>query len=269
MSTPKGASRRTCRGTACPLSVIVTARDEEDQLPAALASVTGWADEVVAVIDPRTTDGSRELAAAAGATVLEHPYLSSSDQYNWGLERARHRWSLILDADERVSGELRGEIAATVTAPAHPAYSVRRFNFAFGRRLRFGDWGRDRIVRLVDREHARFAARAVHGAVQATSVGDLHGYLEHHTLRSLEQYLPKVYDYARRGADEALSAGTRSGLVTAISRAEWRFVRGYVLRLGVLDGMPGLVVAVLAAHGTFLKWAMVWQGGRARPPTPR
>jgi hypothetical protein len=175
---------------------------------------------------------------------------------------------LVLDADERASGDLGREVAAALAEPSVAAYSVRRVNFAFGQRLRFGDWGRDRIVRLLDRESAAFEARAVHGAVRAPSIGRLGGHLEHHSMRSLEQYVPKVYDYARRGAADMLAAGRRSGPVTAVARAEWRFLRAYVLRLGFLDGMPGLIVAVLAAHGTFLKWSLVWQrrGERGVPP---
>jgi (heptosyl)LPS beta-1,4-glucosyltransferase len=247
----------------CPLSVIVAARDEEEQLPAALGSVSGWAGDVLVVIDPETVDRSREVAAAAGARILEHRYISSSDQYNWALGQSRHRWGLVLDADERASEELRGEIAAALVDPRCSAYSVRRRNFAFGRRLRFGDWGRDRVVRLLDREQASFEPRAVHGAARARSVGRLRGHLEHHSLRSLEQYVPKVYDYAQRGAADLLASGRRSGPVTAVARAEWRFLRAYFMRLGCLDGMPGLIVAVLAAHGTFLKWAAVWQARRA------
>jgi glycosyltransferase involved in cell wall biosynthesis len=250
-----------------PVSVLLIARDEEAQLAESLPTVVGWADEVTVVVDPRTTDRSREVAAAAGATVLHHEYRSSSAQYNWGSERCRHDWVFVLDADERVTGGLRAGIAAAIAAPRHPAYAARRVNFAFDRRLRFGDWGRDRIVRLFDRRAARFEERAVHGAVRAASVGMLDGELEHRSLRSLDQYLPKVHEFARRGAADLRRAGRSGGLAVAITRAEWRFFRAYFLRLGALDGFPGLIVAILAAYGTFLKWTMVWEATRRGPRT--
>lgn len=250
-----------------PISVLLIARDEEAQLAESLPSVVGWADEVLVVVDPRTTDRSREVAVAAGASVLEHEYQSSSAQYNWGSGRCRHDWVFVVDADERVTAGLRAGIERALAAPRHPAYAARRVNFAFGRRLRFGDWGHDRIVRLFDRRKACFEERAVHGAVRAASVGRLDGDLEHRSLRSLDQYLPKVHDFARRGAADLRCAGRSSGLAVAITRAEWRFVRAYFLRLGVLDGFPGLVVAILAAYGTFLKWTMVWEATR-RVPRP-
>ena len=242
-----------------PLAVLVTARDEEEELPHALGTVKGWADEVVVVVDPRTSDRTREVAHEAGARVLEHPYSSSGAQCNWGLAQCTHDWVFVLDADERVTEELRREILAVLGDAANTAFSVRRANFAFGRRLRFGDWGSDLVVRLLDRRRASFSERAVHGAVQAPSVGGLDGLVEHHTLRSLAQYLPKLDDYARRGAADLVSAGARGGPLKALVHAKWRFVRAYLLRLGFLDGGPGFVVATLAAYGSFLKWLEVWE----------
>jgi glycosyltransferase involved in cell wall biosynthesis len=249
-----------------PLAVLLTVRDEEQQLPGALASVAGWAPELVVVVDPRTTDRSREIAAGAGARVLEHPFETSAAQCNWGLERCAGRWVLVIDADERVTPGLREEIDRTLANPGRAAYSVRRVNLAFGRRVRFGDWGGDTVVRLVDRTQARFTDRAVHGSVDAPSVGRLRGALTHYTLRSLGQYVPKLHDYALRGAADLLAEGRRAGPFTALAHAEWRFVRSYVLRLGFLDGATGFTVAVLGAYGTFLKWAAVWEATTRRPP---
>jgi hypothetical protein len=248
--------------------VLCTARDEEEQLPGALASVAGWAGEIVVVVDPRTRDRTRELAHLSGAAVLEHPFGSSAAQCNWGLERCSHRWVLVLDADERVTPRLREGIAAALAAPRHAAYGVRRVDFAFGRAVRFGDWGADEVVRLLDRTKARFVERAVHGAVAAPSVGRLAGTLEHHTLRSLAQYLPKLHDYAARGTAELVAEGRSCGPARAAARAGWRFLRSFVLRLGFLDGGAGLVVAALAAYGTFLKWAGVWEAATRRAPRP-
>jgi len=249
-----------------PVAVLLTARDEEEQLPGALASVARLTREVVVVVDPRTKDTTHEVAREAGARVLEHPFESSAAQCNWGLDQCENRWVLVLDADERVTPALRDEIVQMLAAPAFSAYAVRRVNLAFGRRVRFGDWGGDEIVRLVDRTKARFVERAVHGVVVAPSVGRLAGALEHHTLRSLSQYLAKLHEYALRGAADLLAEGRRAGPLGVLAHAEWRFVRSFVLRLGFLDGGTGFVVAVLGAYGTFLKWAGVWEATTRRRP---
>ena len=256
MSAPTARSPEP--GARCPVSVLITARDEQEQLSGALASVAPWAGEIVVVLDPRSADRTGELAREAGARVLEHEYAGSGAQCNWGMVQCAHRFVLVLDADERVTPALAAAVAAAVRSPRHDAYAVRRANRAFGRTLRFGEWGRDRVVRLVDRERARFSELAVHGAVAAASVGALAGDLEHDSLRSLAQYLPKLHDYAARGAADLVAAGRRASVLRAVAHAEWRFVRGFLLRLGVLDGPAGWAVAVLMAYGTFLKWLGAW-----------
>ena len=253
---------------SAPVTVLVSALDEEELLPGALASVAPWAEEILVVVDPRTKDRTRAIAADAGARVLEHPFESSGAQTNWGIERCRTDWVFVLDADERATAGVRDAIRPVLRDPSHAAYAVRRINLAFGRPLRFGDWGSDEIVRLIDRRHARFVERAVHGAVTAPSVGRLGGAIEHDTLRSLAQYLPKLDDYALRGAADLLAAGRTSSLLGAVLHAKWRFVRSFVVRLGFLDGAPGFVVAALAAYGTFLKWALVWESSTQRRQRP-
>lgn len=225
-------------------------------LPGALASVLPWAREVLVVVDPRTTDDTRQVAAQLGAAVLDHPFESSSAQLTWGLERCTHDWVFILDADERVDARLAAAVPATLAAPAHPAYRVRRRNVLLGRRLRYGDWGADRVVRLVHRRQVRLAG-GMHFRVEAARVGELPGALEHHTCRSLSQYLPKVHAYAAEGAERLAAAGRRGGIGVATLRAVWRFGRAYLLRLGFLDGAAGLLAAGLGAYGTFLKWALL------------
>ncbi len=249
------------------LSVLITAKNEEATLPGALASVAGWAAEVVVVVDAASTDRTEELAREAGARVCRNPFLSSAQQINFGLQLCCNPWVLVLDADERVSPQLAAAVSGELAHPCADAYAFRRVNWALGKPVRFGDWGWDWVVRLVRRE-TRFEERAVHGVPLVTRVGKLAGHLEHWTFRSFDQYLPKVVDYAIRGAAHVLAEGKRCSVLTAVARAEWRFVRSYVLRLGFLDGQVGLILAVLAAYGTFLKWAMVASGMDASAAGP-
>jgi hypothetical protein len=118
-------------------------------------------------------------------------------------------------------------------------------------------------VRLFDRRRATIEG-GVHWRVAAAPIGLLTGALEHDTLRDLASYLPKLHAYAAAGAAESVAAGRRSGALTAPARAAWRFVRAALLRGGALDGTAGLIVAGLAAWGTFLKWSLVWQAHQHR-----
>lgn len=249
------------------VSVLITAGNEEHMLPGALASVVGWASEVVVVVDAASTDRTEAVAREAGARVCRNPFSSSAGQINLGLELCREPWVLVLDADERVSHDLAAALEGRLTGAAVDAFAVRRVNWALGRPVRFGDWGWDWVVRVV-RRGVRFEERAVHGVPVVGRVGKLPGHLEHLTFRSFQQYLPKVVDYALRGARQAVAEGTRCGVLKAVARAEWRFVRSYVLRLGFLDGRVGLILAVLAAYGTFLKWAAVASSLDGAPSSP-
>ncbi|MCS7181581.1 MAG: glycosyltransferase family 2 protein [Thermoanaerobaculum sp.] len=242
------------------LSVLITAKNEEEMLPGALASVAEVAGEVVVVVDAASTDATEDLARQAGARVFRHPFVSSAQQINWGLELCTCPWVLVLDADERVSPPLAAALTNALKNPQGDAYAVRRLNWALGRRVRFGDWGWDWVVRVVRRQRVRFADRWVHGVAEVKGAARLPGPLHHLTFRSFSQYLPKVVAYALRGAQQARREGKRCSLGMAVARAEWRFVRSYLLRLGFLDGRVGLILAVLAAYGTFLKWASVAAG---------
>jgi len=260
MSSTAESGEADGRPTQVPLSVLVTAYNEEEVLRGALASVVGWAADLLVVVDPRTTDRSRVIALSAGARVLEHPFESSAAQLAWGMENCAHDWVFVLDADERVSGRLAGAIRDVMWAPRHPAYSVRRLNLVLGRPVHFGDWGGDRVVRLLDRRLVRLEG-GMHWRVEAGTTGHLRERLEHLTLRSMEQYLPKLHDYAFRGAAALRATGGRGGVVSGCGHAGWRFVRGYVLRLGFLDGTRGLLVAALQAWGSFVKRATVGERG--------
>jgi glycosyltransferase involved in cell wall biosynthesis len=249
-----------------PVSLLVTAKNEEEMLPGALASAANWVQEMVVVVDAESKDGTAATAQQWGAKVFLHPFRSSGQQINWGLELCTQPWILVLDADERLTPPLKEAIARELAAPRFAAYALRRRNWALGRKVRFGDWGWDWVVRLV-RASVRWQEKEVHALPIVQPVGRLRGEIDHYTFRSFPQYLPKVVEYAWRGARQAKAEGRKSSVFTALARAEWRFLRSFVLRLGFLDGSLGFLLAVLAAYGTFLKWASLWAGldeGRAR-----
>ena len=102
---------------SAPVTVLVSALDEEELLPGALASVAPWAEEILVVVDPRTKDRTRAIAADAGARVLEHPFESSGAQTNWGIERCRTDWVFVLDADERATAGVRDAIRPRSPGP--------------------------------------------------------------------------------------------------------------------------------------------------------
>lgn len=242
-----------------PLSVLVTTYNEEEMLPACLGSV-GWADEIL-VIDSGSTDRTVEIAAQHGARTLQHPYESPARQKNWGIPQARHPWVLILDADEVVTPELASEIELLVRrGPTADGHWIRRENVFMGRMMRHGGWESDTVIRLVQRDRARYEDKLVHEEIDLPGpLPTLRAPLRHHTFRSFAQYWPKVERYAAHGAQDAFARGRRASALTVWSHAVGRFLRMYLLRAGFLDGGHGLVLALFSTFTTYLKYARLWE----------
>jgi glycosyltransferase involved in cell wall biosynthesis len=246
------------------VSAIVTTLNEAAAIAACLESLA-WCDEIL-VVDSHSTDATREIARQFDQVqVLRRTYLGAASQKNWAIDRCRHDWILILDADERVTPELRREIEQLLAAPeTATAYSIRRRTYAMGGEVRYSGWQHDRVVRFFHRSHARYPNRRVHADMQTLQAPRvLDGVLDHYMVDSLEEYAERTRRYAYWGAAQMWRDGRRNvGLWHVLVRPAWRFVRTYALQLGVLEGVRGLVMCGIPAFGTFLKYATVWSWRR-------
>ena len=244
-----------------PVSVLFVVRDEADRLPAALASVD-WADEVV-VLDTGSVDGTPEIAARHGARVHSAAWEGYVRSKNRALGLASHDWVLLLDADERVTPELRLEIETALTASSGDVagFVMPRLSWFMGRAIRHGTWYPDRILRLVRRSaNARWEGRRIHERCLIDGrVGALSSPLVHHPYRNLAHALSKAGLYARLKAEDRLEVGRRASLATLLLRPAVEFLRFYVLKMGALDGVPGLIAAMLHAHSYFLTGALSYR----------
>jgi glycosyltransferase involved in cell wall biosynthesis len=249
--------------SSAPVTIVIPTRNEAAQIVECVGGL-GWADEVI-VIDGRSTDGTSELARAAGARVLDGDAVRGptiAHQRNAGIAAATHEWVFALDADERVGPELAAELGATVAAPAHQAYAVRRRNVFLGRTVRHAGWGSDWVVRLF-RKNRRFSERKLHEALEPVpDVGRLATPLEHVPYRDLSHYLQKLDLYSGWAAEELAARGRRPRLRDVLLRPPARFIRMYLLQLGILDGWRGAVLCGLSATSVFLKYARLWERSR-------
>jgi glycosyltransferase involved in cell wall biosynthesis len=247
------------------LSVLVTTYNEASNLPLCLAGCT-FADEIV-VVDSGSNDGTLDIARAHGVRILSHVYEGPAEQKNWALERVSHDWVLILDADERVTPELRDEVRAVLgSAGRRDGYWLRRRSTFLGREIRGCGWNRDRVLRLFDRRRGRYAPRRVHEEVVVDgSVGSLANPLLHHPCPDLTTWLGKVERYAHWGAEEAWTQGRRAGWCELACRPPLRFVKQYFLQQGFRDGIEGLLLCGFSAFGVFLKYARLRELGQRGP----
>lgn len=245
------------------LSVTVITWNEEERLRACLESVT-WADEVV-VVDAESTDKTIQVAREFTERIWIRPWPGFAVQKNFALEQARGEWVLSLDADERVTPELRREIEAVI-ARGGPAdgYAIPRKNIFWGAWVRHGRLYPDYQRRLFRRGRGRFLERAVHESVEIQgSVGRLRAPLLHQSYRNLEEFLQRSNRYSTLAAEEWIRSGRSAGLADLIFRPLGRFLSMYLLHLGFLDGWRGLLLAGLYAHYVFLRMAKAWEAQRA------
>ena len=168
---------------------------------------------------------------------------------------------LPIDADERVTPELKSEIENILSLPAAAmAYTIKRRTHALGGEVRYSGWQHDRVVRFFHRGHARYPNRRVHADMQTVQTPEvLEAFLDHKMVDTLEEYAERTRRYAFWGAAQLWRDGRRDiGLWHVLVRPAWRFFRTYVLQLGVLEGIRGLVMCSVPAYGAFLKYATVW-----------
>lgn len=241
------------------LSVIITTFNEEVNVAECIESVL-WADEIL-LVDSLSTDRTVELARQFPIRILEREYYGSAAQKNWALDRVENDWVLILDADERVTPKLACEILQMlIDGPRHNGYSIRRQNIVLGKVIEHSGWSTDKVVRFFHREHGRYPNRRVHADLSIDgTVPVLKHHLVHYTFLSFSQYLQKFLNYAEWGAAQGFREGRRVGVLEIAGRPAWRFFRTYILQLGILDGLHGLVICGLQAFGSFLKYARLWE----------
>jgi (heptosyl)LPS beta-1,4-glucosyltransferase len=237
------------------LSVTLITKNEADHIGAALQSVA-WADEIV-VVDSNSTDETVAIARQYTDRVEVRDWPGYVDQKNYAASRASHDWILSLDADERVTPDLAGEIRAVLAdAPGHEAFRVPRVTWHLGRWIRTTDWYPDFQTRLYDRRAARWAGRLVHESVSVTGrTGRLRGELQHYAYRDVADHLETIDRYSTYAAQEMFERGRRAGLFDLAVHPPLAFLRNYLLKGGVRDGAAGFVISRANAFYVFLKFA--------------
>jgi len=236
------------------LSAVLITLDAAGEIEACLDSIA-FADEIV-VLDSGSSDTTREIAARRGARVIDQPWRGYGLQKQLAVDAASNEWVLAIDADERVSGALRASILAALEQPTAMAFEMARCNRFMGRWLRHGEGYPDWSVRLFHRAHARWSEDSIHERVVTSSPPvRLRGDLLHESAESLDRYLAKQNRYTTLQA-EALVQRQRSGYaLRMLSSPILRFLKFYLLRLGFLDGLPGLVHVTIGCMNSFNKYA--------------
>lgn len=255
MSGPSSTPRRR------RLSAVLIARDEEERIGPCLESLR-FADEIV-VVESGSVDRTVDVARRFTERVVTLPWRGFGPQKQAAVALASHDLVLNVDCDERVPAELAAEIAGIQAAPSiAAAYAIPRRTFLGEKEIRHCGWAPDRIVRLFDRTRAGFTDDLVHETVVARGeVARCREALLHHSFRGFGDLLSKLNRYSDLAARQMHERGRRAGALDVTLRPAFSFVRTYLLRLGFLDGVEGLEIALADALGTFAKYAKLRELG--------
>jgi glycosyltransferase involved in cell wall biosynthesis len=251
-----------------PISVTIITLNEEKNLPRAIKSVA-WADEII-VVDSGSTDRTLEIAKNMGARVLENPWPGYGQQKNFAQKHASHDWVLNIDADEEVSPELARLLRENTISGPH-GFSFPRKTFYLGRWIRYGGWYPNYLVRFADRKHAQWTEPSVHEELQVNGqTAILPEPLLHYTFSSIREQIMANLRYAHLGSERLKQEGQAPSAIKLVYKPIGKFIETYFIKLGFLDGLPGFIISVNAAHSMFLKYAylhetrIIQQSGETR-----
>ena len=220
-----------------------------------------FADEVV-VFDTSSTDGTRKRARAAGASVVDTPFVNFSQARNAALTYLGADWVLFVDADERVTPELAAEVRKVIQQEAIAGWWIPRYNHIVGHVMKGGGWYPDHQLRLMLRKRAHYdESREVHElAIIDGKEGQLKEHLIHYNYETWPQFHAKQERYTRYGANTLLKEGVRTHPRHLLTRPAQEFWRRFVTWQGYKDGLHGLRLSLIMARYEQKKyWWMMQQ----------
>lgn len=244
------------------LAVALIVKNESQNLDACLRTVADWVDEIV-VLDSGSTDDTEAVARQ-----YTEKFHINTDWPGFGPQRriaqefVESDFVLWLDADERVTDELKVSIQEAVTKnEARTLYSICRLSWVFGRYIRHCGWYPDRVVRLYPTNLTQYDTAQVHEKVSVDTsmvVKNLSGDAIHYTYNDLEHYLRKSNSYALAWSADKAKQGKKGRFSSIITHALSCFIRMYILKAGFLDGKQGLLLSMLSTHYTIVKYSDLW-----------
>jgi glycosyltransferase involved in cell wall biosynthesis len=211
------------------------------------------------VIDSGSTDKTVEIARAKGAEVVFHEWIGFGPQKNFGLTLATGDWILWLDSDEEVTPELAIAIKQAIVGNEADGYEISRLSWFCGKPMRHAGWHPDYVLRLFRKDNGRWVGGLSHDHVALKGrVKRVKGLILHYPVAKLADAIAKVDYYSTVGATEMVASGRRVSFATGILHGLFAFIKTYFLKLGILDGAHGFLLAVTNAEGTYYRYMKAW-----------
>jgi glycosyltransferase involved in cell wall biosynthesis len=253
------------------LSCVIVCYNEEEKIQATLEGLRDVCDEIL-VVDSFSTDATVEICRQYTERVIQRSWNGYRDQKQYATEQAIHDWVLSLDADEELSQELRAELLQWKESGGNHCngYFIPRLAFFMGRWIKHTTWYPDWQLRLFRKSCGRWEGGRVHEAFKVHGPkGKFAGHLYHYTYSSISEYLEQLERFSSLAAKDYDDSGKRARVRHLLIDPKLVFFKNYIIRKGFMDGVPGLVVSLLAAASTFFKYLKLWEIQRCNSRTPK
>jgi len=240
-----------------PISVVIITFNEAKNIARCIASVADVADDIV-VVDSFSTDGTQAIAQQLGARVIEHAFEGHIQQKNYAITQAKYPHVLSLDADEALSNELKPSILAVKANWQADGYSMNRLTNYCGSWIKHGNWYPDVKLRLWDSRKGSWGGLNPHDRydlVSGSTEAHLKGDLLHYSFYTFDEHLKQIHKFTDISSQAAFNKGKRATILNLILNPFAKFIGGYLVKLGILDGVPGFRIAWYSAYATYLKYS--------------
>lgn len=243
------------------LSAVIITFNEERNIVRCIDSLQEIVDEIV-VVDSFSTDKTIELCQSKGVRVIQNKFEGHIQQKNFALQQAENDWVVSLDADEALTEELKKSIIEVLKNPLENGYKFNRLTNYCGKWVRFCGWYPDTKMRLVNRNFASWQGVNPHDKLELTvgqKAGFLKGDLLHYSYYTKEDHYKQIEYFGKIAAQEAFKNGKRINKFILVGKVMTQFVKSYIFKLGILDGITGLKISYRSAYATFRKYQMLSQ----------
>lgn len=239
------------------ISAVIITFNEEKKIATCLASLQGVVDEVV-VLDSFSTDLTTSICKQYGAKLYQQKWRGYGLQKNDAAEKAANDYILSLDADECLSAALQRSILQAKKTGLSGVYQMNRLNNFYGYNLHYGNVYPDATRRLYHRKEASWSLRSVHETLEIAGgilTSKLKGDLLHKSKDTIEEHSEGISKYSTMSAKEYLLEGKKNAGIKLVVSPVFTFIKGYIFRLGFLDGYAGFMMAKMNAYEAFLKYS--------------
>ena len=245
-----------------PITVTIITKNEASRIAAAIQSVSLFVSEII-VVDSGSTDQTAQIASDLGAKVYFHPFIGFGQQKNYAQGLANSEWVLNLDADERVTLELQKEFQDFFMSDAltevRGVYLPRK-TWYLDRWVMHGGWYPNFLMRFARKTNSTWSEPHLHEALQVKGKQIYFNQpLEHFSFPNQRAHILKNIEYAGHACDDLKKRSKKVSFVDLTLRPIWKFVDGYVLKAGFLDGTAGFFIAIHSAYATFLRYTYLYE----------